>query len=103
MSSRDFDDANLEEDGFDDLVVPKKGKKSDGLLEDGVCDGCGNIGLVGDTCPICGGTFQDLNVGLEDTLDDEEPDTYPLEMLDEEDDGRGGKKGGSFDDEGETY
>lgn len=98
MSQQDFD-AAVDED-FDDFdEAPKKTKKkSDSFLLDGVCDGCGNSGLIGDTCPLCGGIFQDLSVGLEDENLDDEPETYPLDMLDEEE--GNGRKQGDLDEEG---
>lgn len=53
---------------------------------EGVCTNCSATGLVGDTCPVCGGIYEDLTVGAkEDDLEvPEEPETYPLEVLDEE-------------------
>lgn len=51
---------------------------------EGVCDGCGTAGLVGDTCP-CGGIFRDLNVGLDEEKLDHDPDTYPKSVLSDDD------------------
>lgn len=51
---------------------------------EGICDICGSSGLVGDTCP-CGGVYHDLNVGVDDTLLDDEPDAYPKSALKDDD------------------
>lgn len=52
---------------------------------EGVCDGCGTSGLVGDHCPNCGGIFRDLNVGLEEEKLDDDPATYPKSVLADDD------------------
>jgi len=49
---------------------------------EGICDICGSSGLVGDGCP-CGGVYHDLNVGVDDTLIDDEPDAYPQKAMDD--------------------
>jgi len=49
---------------------------------EGICDICGTSGLAGDTCP-CGGVYHDLNVGVDDTLIDDEPDAYPQKAMDD--------------------
>jgi hypothetical protein len=52
---------------------------------EGICDGCANHGPVGMNCELCGGSFQDLETGLdEEDLDDDDTATYPLEDLDKD-------------------
>lgn len=66
-------------------------KKTD--FTDGICNTCGNVGLAGDKCIVCGDTMSKIDEGLvdpvvhgdDDELSDKEPDTYPLEALDEDD------------------
>ena len=69
-------------------------KKTD--FNDGICNTCGNVGLAGDKCIVCGDVFSKVDEGLvdpvvhgdDDTMDmKEDPDVYPLEMLDEEEKG----------------
>lgn len=53
--------------------------------KEGICDGCANHGPVGMSCELCGGTFQDLDAGLdEEDLDEDESNTYPLDEVDKE-------------------
>lgn len=68
-------------------------KKAD--FSDGICNTCGNSGLAGDHCIVCGDVMSKIDEGLNDPVtqgeDDEmsgfasgEPDVYPLEMVDKE-------------------
>lgn len=62
-------------------------------FNDGICNTCGNSGLAGDHCIVCGDTMSKIDEGIVDPVtqgeDDEnynskEPEVYPLEVLDEE-------------------
>lgn len=64
-------------------------KKTD--FNDGICNTCGNVGLAGDKCIVCGDVFSKIDEGIVDPVtgggDDDaigvgEPEVYPLEMLD---------------------
>ena len=49
---------------------------------DGVCENCGNTGLAGEKCLMCGGIL----VGLDESATDykeagTEPETYPPQVL----------------------
>ncbi|MDO8686642.1 MAG: hypothetical protein Q7K11_00330 [Candidatus Berkelbacteria bacterium] len=60
---------------------------------DGVCEECGNTGLAGEKCLVCGGLLAKVASSLDDpilTQDDDlprtqnEPEIYPLELVEEE-------------------
>lgn len=65
-------------------------------FSDGICNTCGNSGLAGDRCIVCGDLMSKIDEGLNDPVthgDDDtsadfstgkEPDVYPLEMVDKE-------------------
>jgi len=66
-------------------------KKTD--FSDGICNTCGNSGLAGDHCIVCGDVMSKIDEGLNDPVthgeeddfgSDKEPDVYPLEMVDKE-------------------
>jgi len=65
-------------------------KKND--FADGVCNTCGNTGLAGDRCIVCGDVMSKIDEGLVDPVTqgdddfgaDKDPDVYPLEMVDKE-------------------
>lgn len=66
-------------------------KKAD--YSDGICNTCGNVGLAGDHCIVCGDMMSKIDEGNdpvvhgndeEETYGDKEPDVYPLEVLDEQ-------------------
>jgi len=70
-------------------------KKTD--FSDGICNTCGNVGLAGDHCIVCGDLMSKIDEGLVDPVvngeeEDEdfsgkEPDVYPLEALEEDSSG----------------
>lgn len=62
-------------------------KKAD--FSDGICNTCGNSGLAGDRCIVCGDLMSKIDEGLNDPVtqgDDEmnNDEVYPLEMVDKE-------------------
>ena len=69
-------------------------KKTD--FSDGICNTCGNSGLAGDRCIVCGDVMSKIDEGLNDPVThgddlsgddfgaDKDPDIYPLEMVDKE-------------------
>lgn len=66
-------------------------KKTD--FSDGICNTCGNPGLAGDRCMVCGDIMSKIDEGLNDPIShreeddfgaDKESDVYPLEMVDKE-------------------
>ena len=70
-------------------------------FSDGICEECGNTGLAGEKCLVCGGVLSKITASEDDpvlaNLDDlpqkqNEPETYPLELVDEE------EKGDNLDD-----
>lgn len=63
------------------------------VFTDGVCDTCGNTGLAGEKCLMCGDTMTKINTATDDPIlnpdndmppNKEEPEVYPLEVLDKE-------------------
>jgi len=62
-------------------------KKND--FNDGICESCGNTGLAGEKCIVCGGVMSKIAQDAEDPMltddiDSKEPEVYPLEALDDE-------------------
>lgn len=62
-------------------------------FNDGICENCGQSGLAGEKCIVCGGTLSKIDADLDDPMlsgnEDEygrekEPETYPLEEVDKE-------------------
>ena len=53
----------------------------DQLLE-GTCE-CGEKGILGEVCDICGGVFTEGNSSFDD-FDDEDVDAYPKDLLKKE-------------------
>ena len=60
---------------------------------DGVCDNCGNTGLAGEKCLVCGGVLAKIESAHDDPVlnpdndmppNQGEPEVYPLEVLDKE-------------------
>jgi len=63
------------------------------IFTDGVCDNCGNVGLAGEKCVVCGDIMKKINAGTDDPVlhadsdlppNKGEPEVYPLEVLEEE-------------------
>lgn len=60
-------------------------------FNDGVCDNCGNTGLAGEKCMDCGSILSkiasdetsrsDFDLDIDES---KEPETYPLDVVDEE-------------------
>lgn len=60
-------------------------------FNDGICDNCGNTGLAGEKCLVCGGILSKIDSESEndpmlnpDAGETKEPEVYPLEAIDDE-------------------
>lgn len=65
-------------------------------FNDGICNSCGNTGLAGEKCLVCGDVISKIDDGFVDPVthgDDDmsadfsstrEPDVYPLDVLEKE-------------------
>ena len=57
---------------------------------DGICDSCGNTGLAGEKCLVCGGVLSKIDSEDDPIVHDDaegdakEPEVYPLEAIDDE-------------------
>ena len=52
---------------------------TDDQLLEGTCE-CGEKGIIGEICDICGGVFAVGNSSFDD-LDDEDLDSYPKDLI----------------------
>jgi hypothetical protein len=59
-------------------------------FNDGVCEACGNTGLAGEKCIVCGGILSKVDANPDDPItnaDDglprksDEPESYPLDLV----------------------
>lgn len=62
-------------------------------FNDGICSNCGNAGLAGEKCLVCGDVISKIDDGLIDPVvhgdmdnfgTTSEPETYPLDVLEKE-------------------
>lgn len=62
-------------------------------FNDGVCENCGQVGLAGERCNVCGDVLSKIVADPDDPMltsdedsygKEKEPETYPLEAVDKE-------------------